>query len=155
MVNSSDDSLIPLTPNMILRLQTNVEFPMGVFTKSDVYCKRVWRQAQYLADCFWKRFIAEYLPLLQNRNKWIKRHRSLQSGDVVMVIDSSLPRSQWKLGIVTATNADSNGDVRSAHVSVVDNKSANHKTVPTKTVILRSIQKLVLLRESEKIDNDL
>ncbi len=33
-----------------------------------LYIRRRWRQVQYLSDLFWKRWIREYLPLLQERS---------------------------------------------------------------------------------------
>ena len=44
-----------LTPNHLLLLRPNGSMPPGVFSKDDLYCKRRWRQIQYLADVFWKK----------------------------------------------------------------------------------------------------
>ena len=35
-----------------LHLRPGSSSPPGIFNKSDLYCKRAWRQAQYLADVF-------------------------------------------------------------------------------------------------------
>lgn len=62
----SDDphDLEPLTPNHILLLRGKPALPPGVFKPEEQYGRRRWKQVQYLADLFWKRWIREYLPLL-------------------------------------------------------------------------------------------
>ena len=68
-VNSDPRDPEPLTPNTILVMRPNVSFPPGLFDKHDNYCRRWWRQVQYLANVFWKRWTREYLPILQVRQK--------------------------------------------------------------------------------------
>ena len=72
---------------------------MDIFTQEDCY-KRRWRQVQYLADVFWRRWIRSYLPLLQERQKWTAVRRNFQVGDVVLMVDTSVPRSVWPLARV-------------------------------------------------------
>jgi hypothetical protein len=74
-----------------MRRQPNL--PPGVFEKTDNYCRRRWRQVQCMADLFCRRWIKEYLPLLQERQKWHEVKRNLKIGDVVLVVDSSATRS--------------------------------------------------------------
>ena len=38
-------------------------------------------QAQQLADLFWRRWVKEYLPLLQERQKWFTKKQNLQVND--------------------------------------------------------------------------
>ncbi|XP_071133078.1 uncharacterized protein [Mytilus edulis] len=64
-----------LTPNHLLLLRPGEYFPSGTFCKTDNYVRRCWRQLQYLADIFWKRWTHEYLPLLQSRQKWKSEKR--------------------------------------------------------------------------------
>ena len=98
----SDDprDLEPLTPNHLLLLRSGSKVPPGVFTKEDCYENRRWRQVQYLAGVFWRRWIREYLPSLQERQKWIKGQRNLAVGKIVLVLDEKTPRCSWPLGRV-------------------------------------------------------
>ncbi|KAL2085056.1 hypothetical protein ACEWY4_020574 [Coilia grayii] len=75
--------------------------PPGVFVKDDVYVRRRWRQIQYITDLFWRRWTQEYLPLLQEWQKWLGLKRSFKVGDVVLVADPSLARNSWMLGRTT------------------------------------------------------
>lgn len=126
----------PLTPNHLLLLKTNPVMPPGLFVKEDLYSRRKWRQVQYLADLFWKRWIREYLPTMQQRNKWNKIRRNFLPGDLVVIVDDSAPRNSWVLGRILKTLPGSKGLVRSV-------------LVKTKTSVLqRPVNKLCLLLEA-------
>lgn len=81
-----------LTTNHLLLLQPNGSMPPGVFSKDDLYCRRHWRQIQYLADVFWKRWLSSYLPALQECQKWTRRSRNFCVGNLVLVVDERVPR---------------------------------------------------------------
>lgn len=101
-----------LTPNHLLQMKRMPTLPPGLFDKSDTYSRRRWKQTQYIADLFWKRWIREYLPLLQERQKWNKIKRNLKYGDIVLIIDESSPRNSWPMGRITETFPDKRGHVR-------------------------------------------
>ena len=86
-----------------------------------MYVKRRWRQAQYLANVFWRRWIREYLTRLAERQKWIEKKKNLCSGDIVLVADENVHRGQWPLGRVLETFPDHVGLVRSVRIKVGDN----------------------------------
>ncbi|KAJ8353330.1 hypothetical protein SKAU_G00208970 [Synaphobranchus kaupii] len=145
LTSISDDAndLEPLTPNNLLLLKSQPSMPPGIFSKDDTYTRKRWKQVQYLADLFWTRWTREYLPLLQERQKWSRSRRNLAAGDVVLLVDSSSPRNSWLMGRVVETLPDSSGAVRRAKVK-------------TKTSILeRPVNKLCLLEEAmsgEKVE---
>ena len=114
----SDDpkDLEPLTPNHLLLMRNNPNLPPGIFNKEEVYCKRRWRQVQYLAEIFWKRWLKEYIPLLQERQKWLEPKRNLTVDDLVLVVDESTHRSKWPLGRVVEIHHGRDGLVRSVKV---------------------------------------
>ena len=118
--SSSDPTdLTCLSPNHLLLLRECPSLPPGVFSKEDHYVRCRWRQVQYMSDLFWKRWIREwvmYLPFLQERQKWLFPERSVQVGDVVLVVDPSAPRGSWPLGRVQAVFPDKKGLVRSVEV---------------------------------------
>lgn len=136
-VSDDPNDLHALTPNDLLLFQSNHVLPPGVFRKNDVYSKRRWRQIQYLADIFWKRWTREYLPILQERQKWILPKRNIAVGDIVLLVDSSAPRNTWPMGKVMQVTMDKKGFVRRVKVK-------------TKTSVFeRPIDKLVLILEAE------
>ncbi|XP_044182749.1 uncharacterized protein LOC114952001 [Acropora millepora] len=126
-----------LTPNHLLLLRAGPSLPPGYFENSDNYSRRRWRQVQYLADLFWKRWTREYLPSLQERQKWEKASRNFAVGDVVLVLDESLPRCSWPLGrVIEVFPNRSDGLVRSVRLKT------------TSSVLVRPVNKLVLLEAS-------
>lgn len=99
-----------LTPNKLLLLRDNqTMLDYGDFPKS---CVRFWRRIQLLADTFWKRWKAEYVSQLQERQKWMVETKNLVPGDMVLVVDEGVHRSQWPLGRVTEVFAGEDGLVR-------------------------------------------
>ena len=63
----SEDSrkLETLSPNHLLLLRQGAVLPPGLFQRKDNSSRQRWRQIQYLADQFWKRWSRDYIPLLQ------------------------------------------------------------------------------------------
>jgi hypothetical protein len=138
-VSDNPNDLEALTPNHLLLHHGSSPVVRGHFTKGDMYGKR-WRHTQYVADQFWKRWIREYLPTLQLRDKWLQTKRNLVEGDIVLLMEESSPRQTWPLGRVIKTFSGRDGLVRSAQVK-------------TKwTVLTRPIHKLCLLEESSSSD---
>ena len=103
-------SLLPLTPMTLLTGKSKVVLPPpGKFQRTDLYCKRRWRQVQHLANEFWKRWRNEFLQGLQSRHKWSRKKRNFKEGDVVLLKDKSLARNQWSMAKVVDTKADDHG----------------------------------------------
>ena len=59
----------PLTPNHLLLMRRSPELPPGEFVKQDCYSRRRWRQVQYLADVFWRRWVRESTYPLYNSDR--------------------------------------------------------------------------------------
>jgi len=99
----------PLTTNHLLLLRGVVTLPSWVFDNKDCYIRRRWAQIQYLYEQFWQRWIREYLPNLQERQKWFQPQRNVTKNDVVLIINDSLSRGKWCLGRVLETFPDKEG----------------------------------------------
>ena len=85
----------------------------------------------------------EYVPALQERQKWHRPRRNAQVGDLVLVVDQDLPRGKWHLGRVVRVIHGKDGLVRTVNVKIGPSSS-----------FLRPIQKLCLLEESENLFRD-
>ena len=132
-LSDSVDDLTPLTPNHLLHQKLNVTYPPGIFKESDIYARRKWKQVQYLADIFWKRWKLEYLHLLQTRSKWKDIRKNILVDDIVLVIDMNLPRCNWPLGKVVESFPDKSGFVRA--VKIRTNSGILHRPI-SKVVFL-------------------
>nr|XP_039256379.1 uncharacterized protein LOC120333093 [Styela clava] len=106
----------PLTPNHLLLLNPTSNLSPGLFDKKDCYTRKRWRQIQYLADQFWIRWTKEYLPTLQTRQKWTSKERNMEVGDIVLLVDNTIPRGKWQTGRVMETTPDKLAAVRQVTV---------------------------------------
>ena len=95
-VSSDPNDMEPLTLNHLLLLKSEIISPPGLFRKEDLLSRRRWKQVQYLADIFWRRWSKEYLPFLQLRQKWVYPQRNLAVGDVVLVAGETSHRNSWR-----------------------------------------------------------
>jgi len=89
---------------------------------------------------FWRRWVKEYLPTLQERQKWFKPRRNFQIGDIVLPTDEKSPRGLWPLARITGVKTNQrDGLVRSV-------------TLKTKSSTLkRPIDKIVLLEGAAEV----
>lgn len=136
-LSEDPNDLEPLTPNHILLMKGKPVLAPGLFEKKHLYIKKRWRQTQYLADLFWKRWTQEYLPLLQERQKWNEERRCFLPGDVVVVIDSTAPRGSWILGRILQTFPERKGLVRFVRLQT------------KASIIERTVTKICLLCETD------
>ena len=85
----SDDprDLNALTPNHLLLLHEGTAILPSVFSKEDNCTCRRWCQVQYLNNIFCSLWTREYLPSLQQRQKWNKP----QCNDIVLLLDENTP----------------------------------------------------------------
>ena len=131
-VSSNSKDLSDLTPHILLTGALDDATGPDVFMKSDQYCKS-WSNTQALADKFWKRWLSEYLPLLQPRQKWCTASPNLEPGALVLLCDSNTPRGCWPKALVEECFPDKSGLVSRVRV-----RTAN-------AVLMRDVRKLCLL----------
>ena len=120
-----------LTPSMLLTYQRRPVLPSDLFNPTDVYSRRWWRQAQHLACVFWRRWIAEYIPTLQLRQKWTHDRPPLEVDDIVLVSEEPAPRGDWPLGRVIDVKLGSDGRPRSATIRI----RGKEKTRPISSLV--------------------
>ena len=143
------DDFEALTPNHLLLLHEGATFPPGLFSKTDMYVTRRWKQVQFLANLFWSRFRKEYLPILQERQKWFNHGYQYKEGDLVLLTDQMLPRNQWSLGRITEVYPAADNIVRVVKLRVSKYKD-NKNGKPSNVVELeRPVTKLILVQPSE------
>ena len=88
-------------------------------------------------------------PGLVHRQKWHKKGRNLQVGDVVMICETTKIKAKYRLGIVDAAKLSDDGSVRSAtirYTSVTTQDNDNARTIR----VQRSVQRLCLILPVEE-----
>ena len=137
----------PICPADLLLLRKNANPPeLEQFSKEDLcqYGKLRYRKVQYLADCFWSRWRAEYITTLHKRHKWKLKSPCLRVNDVVLVKDKKAKRNRWTLGRVKECRFSEDELVRSVSLSLPPLPGSN-KPRSTK----RCIHDLVLIVPSK------
>ncbi|XP_058813920.1 uncharacterized protein LOC131677862 [Topomyia yanbarensis] len=111
-----ESSVAALSPNMFLRGVAPNE-PQDVITPTNVgqALRDSYKRSQQLADNMWRRWIKEYIPSINQRNKWFGESKALQKGDLVYVVEGER-RKVWIRGIVEELIVSSDGRVRQAMV---------------------------------------
>ncbi|MBM6549342.1 DDE-type integrase/transposase/recombinase, partial [Streptococcus dysgalactiae subsp. equisimilis] len=130
-----DVDAVSLCPNDLLLLRGNDGVRLND-TIAERYRRR-WKQLQYLASVFWKRWTHEYLPTLQRRQKWINEHRNFKEGDVVLVVSENVRKDSWPLGVVVKCQIDEDGLVRTVDLRT------------SRGIMTRDVRKVCLLEGAE------
>ena len=144
-----------LSPNHLLQLRPCSSLPPGLFDKDDQSSQRQWRQAQYLPNLFWRRWTREYLPGLQERQKWKGLKDNLKINDILLLMDENFPRGQWWLARVVEVVPSKDGSVRSAKVKTSStvvtraNRRRRGEMKTTTTILTRPLTKLCRLEIDE------
>ena len=62
--------------------------------------RKMWHTMRRVVDDFWNRFSSEYITTLRKRSKWLNSEKVPFVGQLILMMDSQLPRELWPLAIV-------------------------------------------------------
>ena len=136
--STDPESPLILTPAMLLTQKTQHKSIPETTDRNDLY-RNEWKRVQALVGMFWSRWRKEYLPQPQQRKKWTDSQRDLRNGDVVLLKDKSICRTQWPIGRIVNAIKSSDDHVRKVEVCIIVNGKP--------TVYTRPISELILLVE--------
>ena len=91
-----------------------------------------------VVEAVWRRWMREYVPMLQRRSKWLTKMRPLSIGDVVLMVDEIQPRERWSLAVVVDFDRSEDGETRRYKL-----RTSNGQTFD------RDIRKLVVLERGD------
>ena len=106
---SDDSDKLALTPNILLLLRDCDSLPIAILPNN--YSRR-WRQVNHVAKTFWKRWLREYVPALQIRQRWLTKSRNFKKGDLVLVVNESVTRENLPIGIIESSECEPDGLVQ-------------------------------------------
>ncbi|XP_055590943.1 uncharacterized protein LOC129743023 [Uranotaenia lowii] len=110
-----DDAAPALTPNHWLLGSSDGFKPWTELEVNSIALSRGWHLSQQIANHFWKRWLREYLPEITRRSKWHQNVPPIKEGDIVVIVDSELPRNCWPKGRVIGT-VNRDGQVRTVTI---------------------------------------
>ena len=120
-VSSDVKNLESFTPNHFLLGNKNVCLPYLPCAEEFVNHRKLFQQTQAYSGLIWDRFRKEYLPILNNRQKWnSESNRILNKVDLVWLVEDSDKQGYHKLGRITKTMEGSDRTIRSATFQTKD-----------------------------------
>ena len=108
--NPKDET--PLTPNHFLIGQIGGKFAPESIDSTDFNPNKRWRRVQELVRHFWHRWLREWLPTLNRRQKWFYTQET--KDDIVLVVSTDTPQGNWPIGRVTQVYPGKDGHTRSS-----------------------------------------
>ena len=81
-----------------------------------------WFEVRRIADEFKTRWETEYLVTLQNRPKWLKVKDTFYVGQIILLSDPVVPRTQWNIGRILEILPSSDGIPRRYKVKMIDGR---------------------------------
>ena len=119
-VSGAVTDLEALTPNHFLIGQTNVIWPICMFSGDNVSHRMLFREQTKLLITIWNQWVNEFCPTLQHRSKWSKEElNEHQIGDLVWIVDKDVSPFHYPLGRITELIKGSDNIARSATVKTV------------------------------------
>ncbi|XP_053692248.1 uncharacterized protein LOC128740709 [Sabethes cyaneus] len=118
-----------LSPNHFLRgIAANEPQEVQPPTNPGLALRDAYQRSVQLTNQAWERWIKEYVPSINRRNKWFDESTLLKKGDLVYVVDGN-KRKTWIRGIIEEPIVSSDGRIRQAFVrtnhGVVKRATAN------------------------------
>ncbi|KRY51746.1 hypothetical protein T03_17621 [Trichinella britovi] len=92
--------------------------PVRGDSRSLTLLHRSWRYQRNMMEHLWSRWKREYLVTLSAHGKWRQLQQQVRVGDIVLVAEQNLPRSQWALRRITELQDGIGGVARSARVKI-------------------------------------
>ena len=102
----------PLPPNHFLHGQAGGLFAPESVDEVAFNPRKRWRRVQELISHFWKRWLKEWLPLLNARQKWNETRADLKMGDVVLATSPESSRAHLPLARMLEVFPGHDGHVR-------------------------------------------
>ncbi|XP_065087100.1 uncharacterized protein LOC135708850 [Ochlerotatus camptorhynchus] len=112
----AEGSIDALSPNHFLKgVSPNEPLMVPPPPHSAEALRNAYHRSQQLAEELWRRWIQEYVPMINRRSKWFSEAQPLKVGDVVYVVDGK-NRKLWVRGIVEELITSKDGRIRQAWV---------------------------------------
>ena len=147
-VQAAPDDPTPLCPDHLLTLKPSPAAAARDLRPDDILATgpKRWRRVQLLAEQFWTKWRLGYLTDLHQRNKWLRPRRNAEVGDVVLLRDAALQRSDWPFAIVVEVHPGTDGLVRRVSLRVPGRRGSAGGA----GLFLRHVSQVVLLQPARR-----
>lgn len=97
-------------------IRPNLNAPFDPVEDKEINSRKKYRQAQVLANMFWRRWLKEHLPSLTQRSKWIEETGNMREVDFVLIVEPNIARGLWQVGRIQRIFPGKDDRVRTAEV---------------------------------------
>ena len=117
MSNDPADDTV-LTPNHFIvgRMDAPIAKERLAMESGVIHPRRRWETVQGLVNNVWRRWVKEFVSLLNLRRKWRQQKESVKVDDVVLCVLSDTPRNHWPLGRIVEVFPGPDNEVRVVNV---------------------------------------
>ena len=112
--SDGDLSQPPIICNDLLRPRGLPRDPLTMNVPSNP--RKRYDHIQNVVNDWWKIWLRNFTPNLQCGSKWFKDRKNIDVGDIVLIIDTDVRRSEWSMGIVENVYRGDDERVRSVRV---------------------------------------
>ena len=141
--NAKEQDFSYLCPNDMLLGRSSSRAPEELFCgNNNVIRRMIFIEA--LVDSFWRKWTSCYFPSLLIEQKWHHAKRNVRVGDLVVIHDKDLKRSEWKLGRIVEAIPGKDGIVRRIEIEYKNKESVQFVR------ITRSVQRVIVILPVEE-----
>lgn len=140
-MNNDPTDLEVLTPGHFLIGEPLTSVPTRNLNDDNHNSLTRWKLLERMRQDFWKKWSAEYLHTLQQRQKWRTTQANLAIDDVVLLKDDRLPPAKWSLARITEVHPGADNQIRV--VTVIN---------PEGKLVKRPISKVIPLPIQDELD---
>lgn len=119
-LSSDANDFSVLTPGHFLTMEPLTAAPDSDLSHIKLTHLNRWQLLQRIHQDLWKRWHAEYLHTLQQRQKWLKNSVLPEINSLVLIQDDALPPLKWRLGRISALYPGADGVARVAEVTTAN-----------------------------------
>ena len=144
---SVDSEISAITPNSLLLGRATAKNP-GNWQSHIPKLEDRFHVVRAIIESFWEKWVDLCAPALVVHKKWRTSERNLVPGDVVIVVDKSTHRGEYRLALVKEVFPGQDGKVSKALLTYKNYKVGENVQKylgAPDTCIIRSVQRLILL----------
>ena len=146
--SQQDDTLMPITPNMMLLGRSSSISPPLVYSEDERFCSRLAYIGQVEGE-WWQRWIKLVLPTLLSFKKWKTKKQNIAPGELVLLQYPKQFKDDYCLARVCAAPTGSDGLVRKV---VVEYRKKNPRESPETYASKPLIKEEVMIHRLHRLD---
>ena len=149
-----EDTMMPITPNMMLLSRSSSNSPPMEYSADDRFCARLAFVAQVEKE-WWERWIKVVLPTLFSYKRWKMKTKNLEVGEIVLLKYPGQFKDDYTIAKVIEVHPSADGLVRQVTVQFRKRNPRESSTVYKSKPLLQEKVAVHRLHRLELVDEEL